>query len=42
MDRFPTLSFEERKQLFMNNEDIDEVVDQKERFLSRESVKISS
>ncbi len=28
-DRFPTLSFEERKQLFMNNEDIDEVVDQK-------------
>ena len=28
-DRFPTLSFEERKQLFMNIEEIDEVVDQK-------------
>lgn len=28
-DRFPTLSFEKRKQLFMNIEAIDEVVDQK-------------
>lgn len=28
-DRFPTLSFEERKQLFMNINEIDEVVDQK-------------